>query len=98
MLVDYIEEKNIYVVRGDNAYRCLLDEVISRIPMTSNATGRADKAQAILARAIMLSLWCGWLSKAKGNRGAYPEGMSKFWKKLMDDAFKVGETYAKDRK
>jgi hypothetical protein len=59
--------------------------------------GRRDKAHNVLALAIICSMWCGWLSQAKANRGKYsPEWVDGF-KKIIVDAFEIGQKYAKDR-
>ena len=59
--------------------------------------GKRDKAHNVLAEAIIYSLWCGWLSQAKVNRGAYPREWVDSFKKLIVDAFETGQKYSKDK-
>jgi hypothetical protein len=59
--------------------------------------GLRDQAHNVLAMTIIYSLWCGWLSQAKTNRGAYIEGTVEGFKKLIVDAFEIGQRYSKDR-
>jgi hypothetical protein len=35
--------------------------------------GKRDQAHNVLAMVIIYSIWCGWLSQAKANRGIYPQ-------------------------
>jgi hypothetical protein len=59
--------------------------------------GKRDKAHNVLAEAIICSLWCGWLSQAKANRGVYPQEWVDSFKKLIVDAFETGQKYSKDK-
>jgi hypothetical protein len=59
--------------------------------------GLRDQAHNVLAMTMIYSLWCGWLSQAKANRGAYiKEGPDSF-KKLIVDAFEIGQRHSKDQ-
>ncbi len=53
--------------------------------------GGRDKAHNVLTMTIMCSLWCGWLSQAKTNRNAYTQGWVDSLKKVITDAFEIGQ-------
>jgi len=56
-----------------------------------------DKAHKELGITIIHSMWCGWLSQAKRNRGAYaPEDVDSF-KQAIVRAFEIGQAYATER-
>jgi hypothetical protein len=56
--------------------------------------GKRDPAHNVLAVVIIYSMWCGWLSQAKANRGGYPREWVDNFKKLMVDAFEIGQKYS----
>jgi hypothetical protein len=45
---------------------------------------------------IIYSIWCGWFSQEKANSGVHPEWVDSF-KRLIDDAFEIGQRYSKDQ-
>jgi hypothetical protein len=46
---------------------------------------------------IIYSMWCGWPSQEKANRGAYsPELIDRF-RRLIADGFVIGQRYSKDQ-
>jgi hypothetical protein len=59
--------------------------------------GKRDQAHNVLAMVIIYSMWCGWVSQAKANRGAYPSEWVDSFKKLIVDAFEIGQKYSKDQ-
>jgi hypothetical protein len=59
--------------------------------------GGRDKAHNVLAMAIICSLWCGWLSQAKTNRNAYSQEWVDSFKKVIIDAFEIGQEYSAQR-
>ena len=46
---------------------------------------------------MVYSMWCGWLSQEKANRGAYPSEWIDGFKKLLVDAFVIGQKYSEDQ-
>jgi hypothetical protein len=59
--------------------------------------GKRDQAHNVLAMVIIHSIWCGWLSQAKANRGEYTQESADRFKKLIDDVFEIGQKYSKDQ-
>ena len=59
--------------------------------------GGRDEAHNVLAIAIICSMWCGWLSQAKVNRKAYPPEWVDNFKKIIADAFEIGQNYTMER-
>jgi hypothetical protein len=59
--------------------------------------GTRDQAHNILAMAIIYSMWCGWLSQTKTNRGEYTQELADRFKKLIVDAFDIGQNYSNDQ-
>ena len=53
-----------------------------------------DKAHEELAIAIIHSMWCGWLSQAKKNRGIYTQQYVDSFKQVIIKAFEIGQDYA----
>jgi hypothetical protein len=60
--------------------------------------GNRDKAHNVLAEAIICSMWCGWLSQAKANRGKYPPEWVDGFKQLIVDAFEIGRRHSEVRR
>jgi hypothetical protein len=58
--------------------------------------GEQDLAHNVLAMVIIYSIWCGWFSQEKANSGVHPEWVDSF-KRLIDDAFEIGQRYSKDQ-
>lgn len=42
-------------------------------------------------------MWCGWLSQAKENRKVYPPEWVDNFKKIIVEAFEIGQNYATER-
>ena len=59
--------------------------------------GKRDQAHNVLAMVIIYSIWYGWLTQEKANSGVYPPGWVDRFKKLIDDAFEIGQKYSKDK-
>ena len=57
--------------------------------------GERDQAHNVLAMAIICSLWCGWLTQAKTNRGAYTKEWINGFNKSIVDAFEIGQQYSR---
>jgi hypothetical protein len=53
--------------------------------------GKRDPAHNVLAMVIIYSMW---LSQAKANRGGYPREWVDGFKKLIVDAFEIGQKYS----
>jgi hypothetical protein len=60
-------------------------------------TGKRDQAHNVLAMVTIHSMWCGWVSQAKANSGAYPHEWVNSFKKLIDNAFEIGQKYSEDQ-
>ena len=58
--------------------------------------GKRDPAHNVLAMVIIYSMWCGWLSQSKANKGGYPQEWVDSFKKLIVDAFETGQEYSKE--
>jgi hypothetical protein len=52
-----------------------------------------DQNHNILAMTIIYSMWCGWFCRAitKTNRGKYTEELADRFKKLIVDAYEIGQ-------
>jgi hypothetical protein len=59
--------------------------------------GKRDQAHNILAMTIIYSMWCGWLSQGKADRDEYTQESADRFKKLIVDAFEIGQKYSKDK-
>ena len=59
--------------------------------------GTRDQSHNVLAMAIIYSMWCGWLSQTKTNRGEYTQELADSFKKLIVDAFDIGQNYSNDQ-
>jgi hypothetical protein len=70
--------------------------VIARDESTGEV-GRRDQVHNVLAMTMIYSLWCGWVSQTKTDRGAYMRGTVEGLKKSIDDAFEIGKKYSKDQ-
>ena len=64
------------------------------IVQQGSKAGKRDPAHNVLAMVIIYSMWCGWLSQAKANRGGYPREWVDSFKKLIVDAFEIGQKYS----
>ena len=62
-----------------------------------NDVGKRDQVHTVLAMAMVYSMWCGWLSQEKANSGAYPPEVADRFKRLIADAFVIGQKYSKDQ-
>lgn len=97
-IVDFVESNQRPMAIGSNAYARLLSELTSRLPMSKDgATPVLDKAYHELAIAIIEAMWCGWLSQAKANRGAYARDWPDKFEEAICDAIKIGREYASSR-
>ena len=59
--------------------------------------GTRDQAHNVLAMAIIYSMWCGWLSQTKTNRGEYTHELADRFRKLIVGAFEIGQNYSNDQ-
>jgi hypothetical protein len=59
--------------------------------------GVRDEAHHVFAMIIIYSIWCGWVSQAKGNRGAYLKEGVDILKRIIVGAFEIGQKYSKDQ-
>jgi hypothetical protein len=55
------------------------------------------KLTTFLQWAMIYSMWCGWLSQTKTNRGEYTQKLADRFKKLIFDAFDIGQNYSNDQ-
>ena len=65
------------------------------IVRNGNEVGKRDQVHNVLAMAMMYSVWCGWLSQEKANSGAYPPEVVDRFRRLIADAFAIGQKYSK---
>ncbi len=89
-LIDFIEGNQRPIAIGNNLFAKLLEELVNYIPLSTGL----DKAHIELAIAILESFWCGWLSRAKANRGAYSTDFPERMKKAIFTAFELGQDYS----
>jgi hypothetical protein len=59
--------------------------------------GKRNQAHNGLAMAMIYSMWCGWISQERTYTGAYPSEWIDSFKKLIVDAFEIGQKYSRDR-
>jgi hypothetical protein len=67
------------------------------IVRNGNEVGKKDQVHNALAMAIIYSTWCGWLSQEKANSGAYPPELVDRLRRLIANAFVIGQKYSKDQ-
>jgi hypothetical protein len=98
-IADFIEAQNIPDnVTGNETFNNIATELQTRFPQNHRGQiGGRDKAHNVLAMTIMCSLWCGWLSQAKTNRNAYTQEWLDSFKKVITDAFEIGQEYSFQR-
>jgi hypothetical protein len=101
-IVDFLEEKIVedYAPTGE-IYDRLLSQVVNEFPYGKPEDGRPyyDKVHAILANALIASLWCGWVSKAMVNRKDpkfNPEYLEKF-RRAITAAYDLGRKHPSQR-
>jgi hypothetical protein len=92
-IVDFVEGNQRPMAFESNAYAKVLNELVSVFPMTKGL----DKAHNELAIAILESMWCGWLSQAKANKGSYGKDDPEKFKRSILSAFEIGQQYAATR-
>jgi hypothetical protein len=95
-IADFINRKYIPIEETNEPTFDRLATELQRL-FVHNHRGRVggrDQAHNVLAMAIICSLWCGWLTQAKANSGAYSEQGIAGFKKLIDDAFEFGRQYS----
>jgi hypothetical protein len=98
-IVDYIQGNFIPAnITGDSTFNSLATELQNKIVHNHRGelSGR-DAAHNVLTMVLICTLWCGWLSQAKANRGAYSRDDVESFKKAIIDAFEIGQDYAKER-
>jgi hypothetical protein len=59
--------------------------------------GKRSQAHNVLAMTTIYSIWCGWVSQSKAATGDYPQEWVDSIKKLIDDAFEIGQKYSEDQ-
>ena len=94
-IVDYIEGRYIpNDITSNPTFNEIAKEIEMKFPLNH---GARDQAHNVLAMAVVPSMWCGWLSQAKTNRGVYSQEYIDGFNKAITDAFQIGRTYSKDR-
>jgi hypothetical protein len=99
-LVDFIEGKYIpSEITNQDTFNNLAFELQKQFVATykNGAVGERDAAHNVLAMALICSLWCGWLSQAKAKDNRYSQEVVDNFKKLIIDAFEIGQYYSKER-
>jgi hypothetical protein len=59
--------------------------------------GKRSQVRNVLAMTMIYSIWCGWVSQSKADAGDYPQEWVDSFKKLIDDAFEIGQKYSEDQ-
>ena len=74
-IVDFINRKYIPIEATNEPTFDRLATELQRLFVHDHRgkVGGRDQAHNVLAMAIICSLWCGWLTRAKTNSRAYPE-------------------------
>jgi ribosomal protein S18 acetylase RimI-like enzyme len=98
-IVDFMEEAiKRQIPTGDDPYTRLTRRLVEELPMEKDGrVGVTDRAHLELARAIFESMWCGWLSQAKANRGVYRKDWPDEFEEAIQDAIRIGRAYALER-
>jgi hypothetical protein len=98
-IVDSIQSNYIPAnIIGNNTFNSLATELQRKFMHDHRGhIGGRDEAHNVLTMAIICSMWCGWLSQAKINRKAYPQEWVDNFKKIIVDAFEIGQDYATER-
>jgi hypothetical protein len=60
--------------------------------------GKRDLAHNVLAMVMIYSMWYGWVSQSKTSSGMYPSEWIDSFKKLIVDAFEIGQKYSRDHR
>lgn len=98
-IVDYIQGNYLPAnIIGNSTFNNLATELQRKFMHDQNGhiVGR-DETHNVLTMAIICSMWCGWHSQAKINRKAYPPEWVNNFKKIIADAFEIGQNYATER-
>lgn len=98
-IVDLVERKKLENVfdLDITLFNLVRDFLQKELPLGRDNEPWLDKAHQELALAIIYSMWCGWLSQAKANRGIYSKEYVELFKKLIINAFTIGQEYSKNR-
>jgi hypothetical protein len=98
-IVDFIQANYIPASTiGNSTFNSLASELQRKFMHDHRGhIGGRDEAHNVLTMAVLCSMWCGWLSQAKINRKAYPPEWVDNFKKIIVDAFEIGQDYATER-
>lgn len=99
-LVDFIEGKFIpSEITNQDTFNNLAFELQKQFVAThrNGTVGERDAAHNVLTMALICSLWCGWLSQAKAKDNRYSQEVVDNFKKLIIDAFEIGQDYSNER-
>jgi hypothetical protein len=72
-IVDAVTAKETANAIQGNSFEGLVSHLKTTLPLGRDGQSWRDKAHEELAIAIIHSMWCGWLSQAKKNRGVYTQ-------------------------
>jgi hypothetical protein len=96
-IVDLVEAKHApEAIRGET-FEALVNHLMTSLPLGRDGQIWRDQVHEELAVAIIDSMWCGWLSQAKMNRGAYTREYVDRFKQSIIQAFEIGQNYASER-
>jgi len=93
-IVDFVEQKT---AEQKIIFDKLVNELAVKMPLVKDGKTGIDKAHIELATALVHSMWCGWLSEAKKNRGIYRQEYVNGFKQAIIRAFEIGQSYALER-
>ena len=96
-IVNFVEGNQRPIPIADNIFGKLLNKLMESIPIEKNGKVGLDKAHVELAIAVLESMWCGWLSQAKANRGVYTKEYVNTFRNAIQTAFEVGRNYSNQR-
>jgi hypothetical protein len=93
-IVDSVEQKT---AEQKIIFDKLVNELAVKMPLAKDGTTGIDKAHIELAITLVHSMWCGWLSEAKKNRGVFTQEYVNGFKQAIIRAFEIGQNYAPER-
>jgi hypothetical protein len=98
-MVDLMNKKNVPAeITKEPTFEELAALLMGRfVHQHCNEVGKRDQAHNVLAMAMIYSMWCGWVSQSKANIGDYPIEWVDSFRKLIVDAFEIGQKYSKDQ-
>jgi hypothetical protein len=96
-IIDAVNAKESANAIDNKSFEGLANHLMTTLPLGREGKAWRDKAHEELAIAIIHSMWCGWLSQAKNNRGVYSPDYVEGFKQAIIKAFEIGQKYAAEK-